>query len=218
MIDRVAVAALAPDRLPQVSATDCRGDDAYIPPVLWSGMRTSPDAPACPHPQNGGPSPSRQRTSRPAPVRVGGPTMRHRSTAFAVIALVVALGAARLVAAQDATPSSTAGHSLVGAWFLSFVGEPEDAPSLVVFTSDGVYQQVDYDGTVGIGSWEGTGPTTAAMTFVQQFSNEDGEFDGSSTIRAEIEVAPDGQTFSADFTLESSGEGMPAGEFGPGKV
>ncbi len=144
--------------------------------------------------------------------------MRHRSATFAVIALVVALGAARLTSAQDATPGSTAGHPLVGAWLLSDVGDTEEIASLVVFTSDGVYQQADYDGTVGVGSWEATGPTTAAMTFVQQYPGDDGAFGGSSTIRAVIEVAPDGQTFAAEYTLELAGEGMPAGEFGPGEV
>ena len=35
---------------------------------------------------------------------------------------------------------------------------------------------------------------------------------------ASIEVAPDGQTLTADFTIQFTGEGAPEGEFGPGTV
>ena len=83
---------------------------------------------------------------------------------------------------------------------------------------DGIYQQTDYDGTTGYGVWEATGPTSVALTFMQQFSDEAGEFGGDATIRAAGEVDPNGQTFSASFTLELGGEGVPPGEFGPGGV
>ena len=57
------------------------------------------------------------------------------------------------------------------------------------------------------------------MTFVQHFPGEEGEFEGSSTIRATIEVDPDGgQSFTAEFTIEFGGEGAPVGEYGPGSV
>jgi hypothetical protein len=39
-----------------------------------------------------------------------------------------------------------------------------------------------------------------------------------TTIRATGEVSEDGQSFTAEFTLELIGEGAPPGEFGPGSV
>ena len=38
------------------------------------------------------------------------------------------------------------------------------------------------------------------------------------TIRATVEVAADGQTFTGDYTIEADFEGAPPGEFGPGSV
>ena len=63
--------------------------------------------------------------------------------------------------------------------------------------------------------WEATGPTSATLTLIQQFPAEDGESADRATIRATIEVDPDGQSFTAEYTLEFIGEGAPAGEFGP---
>ena len=42
---------------------------------------------------------------------------------------------------------------------------PNDPPSLVAFHADGTYQEADADGTVGIGSWEATGPSSLNLTF-----------------------------------------------------
>ena len=45
------------------------------------------------------------------------------------------------------------------------------------------------------------------------------EFGGSATIRATIQVNPDGQSFTADYTVElSEDKGVPVGEYGPGAV
>lgn len=136
--------------------------------------------------------------------------------AFVALASIASISAPS--AAQDATPSPSALHPVVGTWLLVDTEDPDEPPSLVIFTSDGIYQQTDFDGTTGFGVWEATGPTSAAMTFMQQFSNEEGEFGGSATIRATIEVDPDGTTFTAIYTLEFGGEGAPSGEFGPGDV
>ena len=38
------------------------------------------------------------------------------------------------------------------------------------------------------------------------------------TIRAAGEVSEDGQSFTAEFTIEFTGEGAPSGEYGPGHV
>jgi hypothetical protein len=62
-----------------------------------------------------------------------------------------------------------------------------------------------------------TGATSAGLTVTEQ--NPPDEGGGTITIRATIEVAPDGQSLTADFTVEVSGiEGMPTGEYGPGSV
>ena len=102
-----------------------------------------------------------------------------------------------------------------GSW-LTDETDPEGPSSfLSAFSSDGVYTQVEGDAT-GVGAWEATGANTAALTFVEQFPEEEGG--GGITVRASIEVAPDGQTLTADFTIEFTGEGAPPGEFGPGTV
>jgi len=127
-------------------------------------------------------------------------------------ALVVGGGA---LAAQD---TEMADHPLVGTWLLVDSEDPDGPPALVVFTSDGIYLQTDYDRQTGYGSWEATDPTSAAMTFVQQFPDDEGNFGGSAIIRAAIEVDADGQRFTASYSIEVGGEDGPAGEFGPGEV
>jgi hypothetical protein len=120
-------------------------------------------------------------------------------------------------ATNDGAVASTEGHLLVGAWVLSDAAQPDAPQSLAVYTSDGIYQQTDYDGASGYGAWESTGPTSAAMTFMQLFPDENGDVGRSATVRATIEVNADGQSFTADYTVELGG-GVPAGEFGPGAV
>ena len=92
--------------------------------------------------------------------------------------------------------------------------DPE-APFAASFSSDGIYQDSDPEGA-GLGAWEPTGPTSAALTIVIVSPAEDGG--GMITIRATVEVAADGQTFTGDYTIEAGFEGAPPGEFGPGSV
>jgi len=145
---------------------------------------------------------------------------------IAIVASVLAIllmglfaaGRTARTAAQDGTPAAMAGHPLVGAWLLDAdTDDPENPPALVVFSSDGVYTQADYDGSVGVGSWEPTGPTSGALTFFQQFPNEDEDFGGSTVVRATIEATDDGETFTASYTLEFvEPDGASDGEIGPG--
>jgi hypothetical protein len=142
--------------------------------------------------------------------------------AVLVVALVglVALGRAPGSAAQDGTPAAgTAGHPLVGAWVLDTdADDPTNPPTLASFAADGVYTQVDADGSVGLGAWEATGPDTADLTF-HGLEAEGGRYGGMVTIRAAIEVAADGQTLAATYTLEFVGpEGRGTGQYGPGRV
>jgi hypothetical protein len=138
-----------------------------------------------------------------------------------VVALVAVVAVVLVVAgrpgpgavAQDAT----AGHPVVGSWFLTDPAFPDDPPSLAVFHADGVYLQADTDGTVGVGSWDATGERSLAVTFVQQFGDETGVF--TVTIRAAGEVDAGGDTFTATYTIElTQPDGTSTGEYGPGTV
>lgn len=140
-----------------------------------------------------------------------------RRTSMFILTAVVLLGTLLIgggifVAAQDATPTATTGHPIVGSWILDTdADDPENPLSQVLFSSDGAYLQVDDDGVV-VGAWESTGAATADLTF--SFVDEEG---GMGTIRASLEVEPDGQTLTATYTLEfvdSAGES--SGELGPG--
>lgn len=113
---------------------------------------------------------------------------------------------------------TTEGHPLVGAWLLTDTTEPDSPPFLGAFSSDGIYQHLEVDGVGGHGTWEATGSSSAALTFVQQFRDEEGNLGGSATIRATIEMNPDGLGLTAEYTVELSGEGAPAGEYGPDTV
>jgi hypothetical protein len=128
------------------------------------------------------------------------------------------IGASAVASGSTATtePSSTEAHPIIGTWVLTDTSDPEGEPSLVAFTADGIFVDVESD-SIGLGVWEATGPTSAALTFTGQ--NPPDEGGGSFTIRATFEVAPDGQSLTADYTLEGSGiEGVPPGEYGPGQV
>ena len=149
--------------------------------------------------------------------------MRRPSVlAVLIVALVglVAVGRVPGTAAQDGTPAAgMAGHPLVGAWLLNTdVDTPGSAPdTLASFSADGVYAQVDSDGSAGIGSWVATGPTSAAMSFRSLLPDQEGG--GAIEVRAAIEVAADGQSLTATYTLELVGAGGNAsGQYGPGHV
>lgn len=139
---------------------------------------------------------------------------RHTVLLLSVVVLLgtLLIGGGRFVAAQDATPADTMGHPLVGSWMIVDADDPEGVPFLGRFSADGGYSQVDLDGPA-LGAWEPTGETTANLTF--SFLADE---IGMGTIRASIEVAPDGQTFTASYTLEFTdpATGESSGEIGPG--
>ena len=87
---------------------------------------------------------------------------------------------------------------------------PEEPPELIAFHADGTYQASGADGTTDIGAWEATGPSSINLTFIELA--DEGP---SVTIRVAGEVSEDGQTFTAEYTIEFTGEG---GEYGPGHV
>ena len=145
--------------------------------------------------------------------------------------LIIGCSAAALLLAGGALASSTAvqattppteepaeGHPIVGSWVLRVDGFPEEFTELVAVQADGTLIDVNAAGSIGIGSWEATGPNSFNLTFnsLSLIGSTD-RVEGSlamGTIRASGEVSEDGQSFTAEFTLELTGEGAPPGEFG----
>jgi hypothetical protein len=143
--------------------------------------------------------------------------MRRLVIGCSAAALLLAGGAlANATAVQATTPPAETPaevHPIVGAWILTVEEFPEDPPSLLAFHADGTFHEANADGTTGIGSWEATGPSSMNLTFLEL--DEEGS---AGMIRAAGEVSEDGQTFTAEFSIEFTGEGAPAGEYGPGHV
>jgi hypothetical protein len=143
-----------------------------------------------------------------------------RSGVAVLATLALALGAISpaVVAQEDA-----AEHPIVGAWVLdSTPDDPSDAVDLVVFNAGGTLVSLSAEGPAA-GSWEPTGERTADVTFHGLALGPDGDFGGLFTIRSSGEVAEDGQTFTATYTVEPPAAmaqmlGMPEGQFGPGQV
>jgi hypothetical protein len=97
--------------------------------------------------------------------------------------------------------------------------DPTNPPTLASFGVDGIYSQVEADGTVGLGAWQATGPRTADMTFHGLATDETGESIGLFTVRAAIEVAADGMSLTATYTVEQiPAGGSSTGQYGPGQV
>ena len=151
--------------------------------------------------------------------------MRRLVVSFSVATLslvggVIGTSAVASGSTDTTVPSDAATevHPIVGAWLLRDDDLGPDAPLHPgAFSSDGIYWQIDAEGVVGIGAWEPTGPNSAALTFFDRFPDEAGDF-VTDTVRALIEVAPDGQSWTAEYTVEFSGGDFPEGEYGPGSA
>ena len=96
---------------------------------------------------------------------------------------------------------------MVGTWDLTETAAPRGPVTFVLaFSADGNVLSAG-EGEVGLGVWEATGPTSAALTITQPIPAEelDGVEGASFTIRATFEVDPDGQSLTADYTVEAVG-------------
>jgi len=131
----------------------------------------------------------------------------------------VASGSTDTTVASDAAAEV---HPFVGSWIFTVDGFPKEFTELMAIHADGTLQETASDGTTSIGSWEATGADSFNLTFISlSLTGSTDRLEGSlatGTIRSAGEVSEDGQSFTADFTLELTGEGAPAGEFGPGSV
>jgi hypothetical protein len=146
------------------------------------------------------------------------PSSITRRTAFGGLSaggLGFALGA-RLhdAAAQGVT---TAGHPLVGTWFLESTPEnPSTALNTFSLHADGTYVEANADGTVRLGVWEATGPTTATLTIETYRRDAEGASLGGILIRLAITLNPDGNSYTAEGTIELiAPDGSLSGQAGP---
>src|SRR5829696_1427857 len=94
--------------------------------------------------------------------------MRRFTVPFLVVAVALigslAVGAGPGAGAQDAaTPTTLAGHPLVGSWLIS-AGDPSRPETLNTFWADGNALFTLFDGTTFQCTWVATGPRTAALT------------------------------------------------------
>lgn len=119
-----------------------------------------------------------------------------------------------LSAAQDPVSDQ---HSAVGSWSVeSDLPDAEYTPRLVTLAADGSAIFVSGRQTTGIGAWQPIDDTTAMLTFA---ITTDGP--AYILIRAQIELAADGTSFTGIFTMEAVFDpagGGTSGEIGPGKL
>lgn len=140
-----------------------------------------------------------------------------RWTSGVLLSAVVLLGAllfggGRFAAAQEI---EMAEHPARGSWTVaSDPGDTEYSPRMMILSADGGAFFVSGYRYTGVGRWEPTGETTAAVTFT---AVTDGP--AQIVIRASVEVAADGQSFAGTFTDEfvfDPAGGGTSGEIGPG--
>lgn len=96
----------------------------------------------------------------------------------AVIAVIL-IGAAGVghsvtTARQQATPTTTARHPLVGTWIVDpEVDDASNPPSFDAYMADGTLVNIGSDGAT-VGAWDITGPRTATLTFAGLIREEVG--------------------------------------------
>jgi hypothetical protein len=123
-----------------------------------------------------------------------------------VLTLLIAV-AGRLAFPTLAQDTDEGVHPIIGSWHL----DSGFAPSVVTFHADGSYIEVDAEGSIGVGAWETAGAQTANLTAAYPST------EGDSKVRASLDVAADGQSFTGTYTLEVIlSDGTGTGEYGPG--
>jgi hypothetical protein len=139
-----------------------------------------------------------------------------RVAVFIIVVLSVGTLAFWPASAQEATPTARTDHPLVGAWILDRDTTQSTNPlQLIVATADGLYLGVEYGGRTAVGVWEATGPRTAAVTLHLPGPSEGVPFVGLAVIRGTVEVAENGLSFTAPYTLEVvAPDGTSSGEYG----
>ena len=126
----------------------------------------------------------------------------------------LALAATHPAVAQDATPDAAATHPLVGAWLVAVPTDPSRTVALNTYGADGTVSFNVDNGAVLHGTWEATGPRTAALTVVGFARDHAGTLVGGlQTIRGSVEVDDIGQTFHTEGDEFQTRDGMVIGPF-----
>jgi hypothetical protein len=135
--------------------------------------------------------------------------MRHFMVLASIIAAtlvgMVVFGNRPAAVAEESTPTATADHPVIGAWWTA-----NDAPgpgvetAYALFHADGTYLEVDPNIGVGIGVWRATGERSAELTYV--FQDIDPEpattAPGTVTVGQSVAVDVSGNAFTAPLTVE----------------
>ena len=144
-----------------------------------------------------------------------------RRTTFAGLGaggLGLALGAR--TSSARAQGIATQAHPLVGTWFLdNGTANRTDALDSFILHADGTYIEANADGTVRLGAGDATGPMTATLTIEAYSRDETGVNLGAIIIRLLIELNPDGNSYTAEGTIEliaPDGSSRGAGRSGNG--
>ena len=132
--------------------------------------------------------------------------------AVLVVVATLVLGPAQLrTGAQTGTPAAT-NQGFVGAWHLTTETPFGASQSLITLTADGTVIFTDrpvYPGGEGFpvtfistahGTWEKTGPTTAAATWVEFMTDGEGTFIGVITDSIEVTFDPASDSWSGPFS------------------
>src|SRR5918994_2063594 len=127
------------------------------------------------------------------------------SVIVAVLVSMVVWGPRPAAIAEEAPPTATVDHPVIGAWWTA-----NDAPgpgvetAYAVFHADGTYLEVDPNIGVGVGVWRATGERSAELTYV--FQDIDPEpattAPGTVTVRQAVTVETAGDAFTAPLTVE----------------
>ena len=142
------------------------------------------------------------------------------SASFLAIMLlsIVAIAAVRSSeAGASQADVETADHPLVGSWnvVVSGVAGQPPAPALATYAADGTVLQSNRAvqpapegaasslifNSAGHGAWTPTGDRTAVATIAILRSGDDGMLLGTLTAHADIEVAEDGNSYTAESTI-----------------
>jgi hypothetical protein len=100
--------------------------------------------------------------------------------------------------AQDSTPDAAAAHPLVGAWLVAVPADPSRPVALNTYGADGTAHFTVDTGSALQGTWEATGPHTAALTMVGFAPDPNGGPTGLVTLRGAVEVDETGQGFRGE--------------------
>jgi hypothetical protein len=139
---------------------------------------------------------------------------RFVAMSSAILLVGISLGAVVAVTQAQDDEETTAGHPLVGTWIADTdLDDASNPPETFIFSVDGGYIAAEAEGT-SLGTWEATGASTAILTISDSEVDEEGNA-LQVVIRASIEVGADGNTFTADYTLEVIGPEFSSGEAGP---